>query len=79
VPTRTGLLLHDVAGDGRVRPATAQLRADFDADVDRWRACAAVLGPGRHQDALRAQVTTLTGREPVALDGVFLWRDLGGS
>jgi hypothetical protein len=46
--------------------------------VQRWRACAAVLGPSRHQDALRAQLTALTGREPAAVDGVFLWRDLGG-
>ena len=56
----------------------AQLSQDFRADVQRWRACAAVLGPSRHQDALRAQLTALTGREPAAVDGVFLWRDLGG-
>jgi hypothetical protein len=77
-PTRTGLLLQDVLRDGQARPVTAQLSQDFRADVQRWRACAAVLGPSRHQDALRAQLTALTGREPAAVDGVFLWRDLGG-
>jgi hypothetical protein len=67
-----------VLRDGQARPVTAQLSQDFRADVQRWRACAAVLGPSRHQDALRAQLTALTGREPAAVDGVFLWRDLGG-
>ena len=75
-PTRTGRLLQDVRTDGQARPVTPQLRRDFAADVAGWRACAAALGPTRNQDALRAQLTGLTGREPEAVDGVFLWRDL---
>ena len=75
-PTRTGVLLDEVRRDGRPRPVTTQLRRDFAADLATWRACAAVLGPNPHQDALRAQATALIGHEPEEIDGVLLWRDL---
>ncbi|HWM60181.1 MAG TPA: hypothetical protein VNO83_20315 [Pseudonocardia sp.] len=75
-PTRTGLLFAAVARDGRPRPVTPQLRQYFADDLARWNVCAAVLGPGPNRDALRAQATALIGREPEAVDGVFLWRDL---
>jgi hypothetical protein len=55
---------------------TPQLRQHFADDLARWNVCAAVLGPGPNRDALRAQATALIGREPEAVDGVFLWRDL---
>ena len=61
------------------RPVTPELRQDVARDLAGWRVCAAVLGPTRHQDALRAQVTALVGREPEAVDGVLLWRDLPGA
>jgi hypothetical protein len=77
--TRSGLLFHEVGRDGRPRPVTSQLRRDFAADLASWRACAAVLGPAVHQDALRVQVTALVGREPEVLEGVLLWRDLSGA
>ena len=71
-PTRTGLLFAEVHRDGAALPVTPQLRRDFAADLAGWRACAAVLGPSRHQDALRAQATALIGREPEATGGVLL-------
>ncbi len=78
-PTRTGLLFAEVHRDGAARPVTPQLRRDFAADLTGWRVCAAVLGPSRHQDALRAQATALIGREPEETGGVLLWRDLSGA
>ena len=62
--------------DGQVRAATPLLHALFADDVRRWRACAAVLGPAVHADALRAQVTALVGQEPEVVNGVLLWRHL---
>jgi hypothetical protein len=75
----TGQLFHDVYTDGRAREVTPEIRAAFAADVRRWRACAAVLGPAQHADALRAQATTLIGTEPEHVDGVLVWRDLPAS
>jgi hypothetical protein len=76
-PTQTGALLRAVAADGHVRPPTPEIEAAFRSDVRYWRACAAVLGPAPHADALRAQAEALTGRLPESVDGVLLWRDLG--
>jgi hypothetical protein len=76
-PTQTGALLRAVAVDGHVRPLTPEIQAAFAGDVRYWRACAAVLGPAPHADALRAQAEALTGRPPESVDGVLLWRDLG--
>jgi len=75
-PTPTGILLRSVEADGQVRPATPFLRTVFTDDMRLWRACAAVLGPSPHEAAVRAQVTALVGREPEAVGGVLLWRDL---
>ena len=75
-PTPTGLLLRAVQLDGQVRAPTPLLRSTFAHDVQRWRACAAVLGPAPQVDALRAQVTALVGREPESTGGVLLWRGL---
>jgi hypothetical protein len=75
-PTATGQLFHDVHVDGRLRPVTPEMRAAFTADVRRWRACAAVLGPSPHVDALRTQATQLIGTEPEPVDGVLVWRGL---
>ncbi len=75
-PTPTGLLLRAVQLDGQVRAPTPLLRSTFAHDVQRWRACAAVLGPAPQADALRAQVTALVGREPESTGGVLLWRGL---
>lgn len=77
-PTRTGTLLRDVLADGQVRPVTAAMRAAFDDDVRRWRACAAVLGPTHNLDALREQATALIGHSPAYTDGVLIWRGLPG-
>jgi dolichyl-phosphate beta-glucosyltransferase len=74
--SRTGLLFRDVLADGVLRPVTPQLRQDFDADLGRWKACAAVLGPTPNAETLRAQATALIGREPEPVEGVLLWRDL---
>ena len=57
------------------RGNTAAARRVAD-DVRRWRACAAVLGPVVHADALRAQVTALVGQKPEVVNGVLLWRHL---
>lgn len=76
-PSRTGTLLRDVGADGQVRPVTPDVRAAFADDVRQWRACAAVLGPSPHLDALRAQIDALTGRGPESVDGVLVWRDIG--
>ncbi len=76
-PSLTGALLRAVAADGLVRPVTPDLRAAFSSDVRRWRACAAVLGPSPHLDALRAQAIALIGTYPEPVDGVLLWRGLG--
>jgi hypothetical protein len=59
-----------------VRTATPLLHALFADDVRRWRACAEVLGPVVHADALRAQVTALVGQKPEVVNGVLLWRHL---
>jgi hypothetical protein len=75
-PTPTGILLRAVQLDGQVRPATPLLHAAFAHDVQRWRACAAVLGTSRHADAVHAQVTALIGQEPESVGGVLLWRNL---
>ncbi len=75
-PTATGILLRTVQVDGQVRATTPVVRAAFADDVRRWRACAAVLGPSPHTDALRAQVTALVGHEPETMGGVLIWRDL---
>ncbi len=75
-PTPTGLLLRAVQLDGQVRAPTPLLRSTFAHDVQRWRACAAVLGPAPQADALRAQITALVGREPESTGGVLLWRGL---
>ncbi len=76
-PTQTAALLRAVATDGQVRPPTPDIQAAFANDVRHWRACAAVLGPAPHADALRAQAEALTGKLPESVDGVLLWRDLG--
>jgi hypothetical protein len=76
-PTQTGALLRAVAADGQVRPLTPEIQTAFTSDVRHWRACAAVLGPAPHADALRAQAEALTGRLPESVGGVLLWRDLG--
>ena len=68
-----------LAGSAGRRPGargnTAAARRVAD-DVRRWRACAAVLGPVVHADALRAQVTALVGQKPEVVNGVLLWRHL---
>lgn len=76
LPRPTGLLFADVLREGRPRPVTDLMRAEFLLDLRHWRACAAVLGPTRHREALRAQATALIGREPEETGGVLLWRDL---
>jgi hypothetical protein len=75
-PSPTGVLFTEVARDGRTRPATPELRRSFAADLARWKVCAAVLGPAPNLDALRAQATSLIGREPEVVDGVYLWREV---
>ena len=75
-PTYSGNLLQAVQYDGAVRAVTADVRSAFAADVRRWRACAVLLGPAPHVNALRDQVTALVGRRPEFVDGVLLWRGL---
>jgi hypothetical protein len=72
-PTHTGNLLQAVQYDGEVRAVTPSVRSAFAYDVRRWRACAALLGPAPHVDALRDQITALVGHEPEAVGGVLLW------
>lgn len=72
-PTVTGQLFAQVQNDGRVQPVTPALQAAFAADLRRWKACAVVLGPSRHLDAVRAQASALMGQEPRSVDGVLLW------
>jgi hypothetical protein len=78
-PSVTGTLFHEVMVDGRTREVTPEMRASFAADLNRWGACAAVLGPSRHLDAVREQATALIGAEPELVDGVLLWRDLSAA
>ncbi|OLT17651.1 hypothetical protein BJF78_12760 [Pseudonocardia sp. CNS-139] len=75
-PTVTGSLFRDVAADGQIREVTPELRAAFAADLDRWNACAAVLGPAANMASVRDQATALIGAPPELVDGVLLWRDL---
>jgi dolichyl-phosphate beta-glucosyltransferase len=75
-PSATGSLFRDVERDGQVREVTPEMRAAFAADIDRWGACTAVLGPAANPDALRDQATALIGAPPEQVDGVLLWRDL---
>lgn len=75
-PTHTGRLLHDVHVDGVVREVTPAVRERFRADVARWGACSAVLGPSRNVDALVLQTTALVGAEPEYVDDVAVWRGL---
>lgn len=76
-PSATGHLFEQVQDDGEVRPVTPDRQAAFAADVTRWRACAAVLGPSRHLDAVLAQAQALLGRPPEYVDGVLVWAGLG--
>jgi hypothetical protein len=55
---------------------TAEVRERFRADVARWGACSAVLGPSRHVDALVLQTTALVGAEPEYVGDVAVWRGL---
>ncbi len=75
-PSATGRLFHEVRTDGAVREPTPEMRAAFRADVERWGACAAVLGPHAQAPALLAQATALIGAEPEYTGGVAVWRDL---
>jgi hypothetical protein len=77
-PSRMGSLFHAIMVDGRPRPVTSQMRGDFAAALHRWKACTVVLGPAPNFDVLRRQATELIGKEPEAVDGVLLWRDLSG-
>jgi hypothetical protein len=77
-PTRTGRLLRDVETDGVVRDVTPAVARDLRADLARWGACSAVLGPARHRDALLAQTTALLGAPPEHVGDVAVWRDLPG-
>lgn len=75
-PSKTGALFSGVMADGQLRQVTPAMRANFVADLHRWKACTVVLGPARNFDALRKQATNLIGREPESVDGVLLWHDL---
>ena len=75
-PTYSGNLLQAVQYDGGVRAVTPDVRSAFAADVRRWRACAVLLGPAPHGNALGDQVTALVGHKPEFVDGVLLWRGL---
>lgn len=77
-PSKTGSLFHDIMADGQPRQVTSEMRGDFVADLNRWKACTVVLGPARNLDVLRRQATELIGKEPEPVDGVLLWRDLSG-
>ena len=77
-PTPTGRLLRDVEADGVVREVTPAVARNLRADLARWGACSAVLGPARHRDALLAQATALLGAPPEHVGDVAVWRDLPG-
>jgi dolichyl-phosphate beta-glucosyltransferase len=77
-PSKTGSLFHDIMVDGQPRPVTSEMRGDFVADLNQWKACTVVLGPARNFDVLRRQATELIGKKPESVHGVLLWRDLSG-
>jgi cytochrome bd-type quinol oxidase subunit 1 len=41
----------------------------------RWRVGSVVVGPMPNQAAMVGFLTELLGRQPQAVDGVYLWRD----
>lgn len=74
--SKTGALFHNIMTTGQPHPVTPQMRADFIADLHRWKACTAVLGPTQHSEPLRQQATQLIGAQPTPVDDILLWRDL---
>jgi hypothetical protein len=77
-PRPTSDLLRTVVESGR-RPVIGPVeRQAAVGDLTFWRAAVVVLGEHPRHEVLRAAVTDLLGRQPVAVDGVLLWdvRDL---
>ena len=54
---------------------TAELRQQLAGDFVRWRVGSVVVGPMPNQAAMVGFLTELLGRQPRAIDGVYLWRD----
>jgi hypothetical protein len=69
----TAQLLTSVASEGVAPAVTPAEQQQAEADLRAWDADAVVLGPHPAQDALRATVTALLGREPERVGGVDVW------
>ena len=54
---------------------TVELRQQLAGDFVRWRVGSVVVGPMPNQAAMVGFLTELLGRQPRAIDGVYLWRD----
>jgi hypothetical protein len=69
----TAQLLTEVSKQGQAAAVTSAEREQAAADLRAWGADAVVLGPAPAQDALRATVTDLLGRDPERVGGVDVW------
>ena len=71
----TANLLTQVAESGQPAAVTPDQRAQAVSDLKAWGADQIVLGPDPAQAALRETVTSLIGRPPQLVDGVYVWTD----
>jgi hypothetical protein len=74
-PSRGSIILYRIY-QGRPPPRlTAGRRRELAGDFVRWRVGSVVVGPMPNQAAMVGFLTELLGRQPQAVDGVYLWRD----
>jgi hypothetical protein len=74
-PTPGSIILYRIY-QGKPPPRlTAGRRRELAGDFVRWRVGSVVVGPMPNQAAMVGFLTELLGRQPRAVDGVYLWRD----
>lgn len=71
----TANLMSEVANTGQAPVVTPDQQAQAIADLTAWGADRIVLGPDPAQDALRSTMTSLIGKEPQSVGGVYVWTD----
>jgi len=73
-PSATAALLLGAQYAPSLEPVPAQVAQAVREDLERWNACAVVVGPMPNQDAAERAVTqVLGGRPPQSVGGVSLW------
>jgi hypothetical protein len=75
IPTSASMTFTRIFAGQPPPPLTGPRRRAIARDFVRWRVGSVVVGPMQHQQAMVGFLTGLLGKEPQAVDGVFLWRD----